>query len=63
LRARVKDRFPDAVEWPPIGLPEDYYALIAPRRSAFIRETESSVAHGGVTLEEVVVPCVEIERK
>lgn len=63
LRARVKKRFPDAIEWPPIGLPDDYLALIAPARLAFVRETESPVAHGGVTLEEVVVPLVQIERK
>lgn len=63
LRAGVKDRFPDAIEWPPIGLPDDYLALIAPDRLAFVRETDSLVAHGGATLEEVVVPLVEIERK
>ena len=63
LRAGVKERFPDAIEWPPIGLPDDYLALIAPDRLAFVRETDSPVAHGGVTLEEVVVPLVEIGRK
>lgn len=63
LRAVVKERFPDAIEWPPIGLPDDYLALIAPDRMAFVRETESPVAHGGVTLEEVIVPLVEIGRK
>lgn len=63
LRAGVKERFPDAIEWPPIGLPDDYLALLAPDRLAFVRETERPVAHGGMTLEEVVVPLVEIERK
>ncbi|MBN1611549.1 MAG: BREX-3 system phosphatase PglZ [Polyangiaceae bacterium] len=63
LRAKVKTRFPDAIEWPSIGLPDDYLALIAADRLAFVRETDSPVAHGGVTLEEVVVPLVEIERK
>ena len=63
LRARVKERFPDAIEWPPIGLPDDYLALIAPERLSFVRETESPMAHGGITLEEVVVPFVQIGRK
>ncbi len=63
LRGRVKERFPDAIEWPPIGLPGDYLALLAPDRQAFVRETDSPVAHGGITLEEVVVPLIEIERK
>lgn len=62
LRARVKERFSNAIEWPPIGLPDDYLALIAPDRLAFVRETDAPVAHGGITLEEVVAPFVEIER-
>ena len=62
LRAGVKERFRDAIEWPSTGLPEDYLALIAPNRRAFVRETDSPVAHGGVTLEEVIVPLVRIER-
>ena len=63
LRSRVATRFPDAIEWPTTGLPEDYFALLAPARRAFVRESERPVAHGGITLEEVVVPFVEIERK
>jgi hypothetical protein len=30
LRAGVKTQFPNAIEWPPLGLPEDYLPLIAP---------------------------------
>ena len=62
LRSRVKERFPDALEWSPLGLPEDCLALLAPGRMAFVREGERVVGHGGVSLEEVVVPMVEIER-
>ena len=61
LRSRVKERFRDAVEWPAHGLPEDYLALLAPGRRAFVREGQRIVGHGGVSLEEVVVPMVEIE--
>ena len=63
LRSRVATRFPDAIAWPTTGLPEDYFALLAPARRAFVRESERPVSHGGITLEEVVVPFVEIERK
>ena len=62
LRARVGERFPDAIAWPPVGLPDDYLALIAPGRSSFVRRQERPVAHGGITLEEVIVPLVRIER-
>lgn len=63
LRAQVMERFPGAIEWPPIGLPDDYLALIAPDRLSFVRETDTPVAHGGITLEEVVVPLVEVKRR
>ena len=62
LRGQIKDRFPDALEWPTVGLPENYLPLIAPGRSAFVRETERLVGHGGISLEEVVVPLVQIEK-
>ena len=63
LRSQIKERFPDALEWPPVGLPEDYLPLLAPGRSAFVRETERLVGHGGVSLEELIVPFVQIERR
>lgn len=63
LRSQIKKRFLDALEWPPIGLPEDYLPLLASGRSAFVRETERLVGHGGVSLEELIVPFVQIERK
>lgn len=63
LRGQVKERFPDALEWPPIGLPEDYLPLLAPHRAAFVRKTESLVGHGGASLEELIVPLVQIERR
>ena len=63
LRGQVKERFPDAMEWPPIGLPEDYWPLLCSGRSAFVRETERLVVHGGASLEELVVPFVQIERR
>ncbi len=62
LRSRVHERFPDAVAWLALGLPEDCLALLAPNRSAFVLKGERIVGHGGASLEEVVVPMVEIER-
>ena len=61
LRSRVHEQFPDAVAWPSIGLPEDYLALLAPARSAFVREGDRVVGHGGASLEEVIVPWIRIE--
>ncbi|MBP9003652.1 MAG: BREX-3 system phosphatase PglZ [Candidatus Hydrogenedentes bacterium] len=61
LRAQIKERFPESLEWPPVGLPEDYLALIAPNRTAFAREGEMLVSHGGISVEELLVPLIKIE--
>ena len=61
LRDRVREDFPAAIPWPSVGLPPGYHPLMAPGRSAFVRVGEKPVAHGGASLEEVVVPLVEIE--
>ena len=63
LRSRVKERFLNALEWPPVGLPEDYLPLLAPGRSAFVHEGERLVGHGGASLEELIVPFVQIDRR
>jgi hypothetical protein len=63
LRSQIKERFPEALEWPPVGLPEDYLALIAPPRAAFVQAGETIVGHGGISVEELLVPFVRIERK
>ncbi len=63
LRSRVKDKFPDAVEWPSVGLPDDFLPLLAPNRMAFIKEEDKIVGHGGISIEELIVPFVNILRK
>jgi hypothetical protein len=63
LRRQVKERFPESREWGSVGLPEDYLPLLAPARKAFIQEHKRSVCHGGISIEEIIVPLVQIERK
>jgi hypothetical protein len=63
LRGKVKERFPSALEWGALGLPEDYLALLAPARKAFVQEAQHIVGHGGISIEEVIVPLVQIERR
>lgn len=63
LRSKVKERFPAALEWGPVGLPEDYLALLAPARQAFVQEKQRTVSHGGVSVEELIVPLIQIERR
>ena len=61
LRRQVRARFPSSVAWASNGLPEGYMPLLAPGRSAFVRESEQIVGHGGASIEEVIVPLVKIE--
>ncbi len=61
LRSKVKGQFPTALEWGAIGLPEDYLALLAPPRQAFIQHSQHTVSHGGISIEEIIVPLVRIE--
>jgi len=63
LRKQTKAKFADAIEWPSIGLPSDYLPLLAPGRKAFIQAGKRIVGHGGVCLEELVVPFIHIGGK
>jgi hypothetical protein len=63
LRGKVKERFPAALEWGTVGLPEDYLALLAPARQAFVQEKQRTVSHGGISVEELIVPLIQIDRR
>lgn len=63
LRAQIQKRFPDAIDWPPFGLPENFLPLLAPNRSAFISEGKRVVGHGGISIEELIVPYIQVRRE
>jgi hypothetical protein len=63
LRSRIAGQFPFAHAWEPIGLPPEFFPLIATGRDAFVNPGGSIVCHGGIALEEVIVPLIKIERK
>lgn len=64
-RARTKfhNQYPDSIEWAQIGLPEDFLPLLASNRKAFVREGDLIVGHGGASIEELIVPFIQIEKK
>lgn len=63
LRSQVAKSFTFAHEWQPVGLPADYFPLVARGRDAFVKPGDSIVGHGGVAIEEVIVPLVKFERR
>ena len=63
LRSMNKTGYEETIEWPCIGLPSTYLPLIAGKRYAFVYEGKTIVGHGGLSIEEIIVPLIEIERK
>lgn len=63
LRAQVAEDFPFAHNWQPVGLPADYFPLVAEGYDAFVNPGDTIVGHGGIAIEEVIVPLVKFERR
>jgi len=63
LRDRVGSQFSFAKPWNSVALPSGYFPLMAEKESAFIREGDSVVGHGGISIEEVIVPFIKFERR
>lgn len=62
LRFTVLEGQPNAIKWTQTGLPPDCYPLVLGDRSAFIQKGKSIVAHGGTSIEEVLVPFIRVIR-
>ena len=63
LRESVANQYSFALSWNPVGLPDDYFPLVAARRDAFVAEGSRIVGHGGVAIEEVLVPLIHFGRR
>ena len=61
LRASLDFDFSDVAKWPQSGLPKDYWPVVMKGRKAFVAKGEKIVGHGGITIEEVVVPYITIK--
>jgi len=63
LRSQISSSFTFAREWQPSGLPDDYFPLVVTGNDAFVNEGSSIVGHGGIAIEEVIVPLIKVERR
>ncbi|MGK5094693.1 BREX-3 system phosphatase PglZ [Deltaproteobacteria bacterium TL4] len=63
LRTLVANTFTFAQEWQSVGLPAAFFPLVAGGYNAFVNPDETIVGHGGISLEEVIVPLVKFERR
>lgn len=50
----------DSISWSRVGLPEDYHVLLAKYGQAFVNQNERIVSHGGISMEEVIVPFIKV---
>lgn len=55
----IKEQY-DSIIWPGYGLPNDMNIVIAEGNSAYITDGKDIVSHGGISIEEVIVPFVKI---
>lgn len=62
-RSKFAKEYEGSIEWPQVGLPDDWRTLLAPGRGAFVPEGKHTVGHGGIAMEEVIVPFVKIVRR
>lgn len=63
LRDSVAERFPNAVPWEGAGLPDDWHTLLATGFEAFTTSGRLTLSHGGISIEEMVVPFVRMRRR
>jgi hypothetical protein len=63
FREQARRECPEAITWPGAGLPQETKVLLANGRDAFVLKGEKLVAHGGISLEEAVVPFVRFWRE
>ena len=63
LRSQFSTNAAFAREWQSSGLPENYYPLVATGNGAFESEGNSCISHGGVAIEEVIVPLIKVEKR
>ncbi len=59
----VAAKFPESLRWANYGLPPARYVLLAGNLKAFTDAGDEVVSHGGIALEEVMVPFVAITRE
>ena len=59
----LRPAHPNARPWPGYGLPKELFPLLSAGYTAFVKEGEDVVTHGGASIEEVLVPLIGCQRK
>jgi len=62
IRSDTVSQFPEVIALDIPGVPQDFLPLFAGARTAFATQGERLVAHGGISVEELIVPFVRVSR-
>jgi hypothetical protein len=57
----VQKEFSDSFAWKPISLPQNYYPLLSKGNTSFTTKGKYSVSHGGISIQETIVPFIRVE--
>ncbi|MED1124952.1 BREX-3 system phosphatase PglZ [Bacillus atrophaeus] len=60
LRDFAAEKYDQTLKWNDIGLPDDFHVLLAKDGAAFVNRGETIMGHGGISIEEVVVPFIKV---
>jgi hypothetical protein len=64
FREEAFNDFPESIKWPiGIGLPNDKFVLMPKAGRAYTHKGKTVVTHGGLTIEETIVPFVEVRMR
>lgn len=62
LRNNTAQKYSETIPWTDVGLPKNYHVLLAKDDGAFVPKDSRIVTHGGISIEEVIVPFVKVSR-
>ncbi|ANU22007.1 BREX-3 system phosphatase PglZ [Planococcus donghaensis] len=62
IRNHTANEQPDTISWDDTSLPSDYHVLLADKNSAFVPKYQKIVTHGGIHIEEMIVPFIKVSR-
>jgi hypothetical protein len=63
LANQALSKIPNTILWNYSYLPKDFVPIIAKGNASFAPQNETTVSHGGASIEEVIVPFVKIQGK
>ena len=62
IRNQTTSENEKTISWDNDSLPNDYHVLLAKNNFAFVPKNDKIVTHGGIHLEEIIVPFVKVNR-